>query len=138
MSVLRAIRAFPPHGWIAFGLQMLLLFCANAIYEVTRACLEGSTDVALAHAHDIIRAEKAMHIFVERDLQQWALDGPAFVIDAAELDVPELPAPDHLVVLHLAVPAPQPRSSRASATRSSRSTCWACSATGSTPPRRPA
>jgi len=84
VSVLRAIRAFPPHGWVAFGLQMLLLFCANAIYEVTRAALEGPTDVALAHAHDIIRAEKAMRIFVERDLQQWALDAPSYVMDVAK------------------------------------------------------
>ncbi len=84
MSVLRAIRAFPPHGWIAFGLQMLLLFCANAVYEVTRAFLEGPADVALAHAHDIVRAERAMGIFVERDLQRWALDGPSFVVDVAK------------------------------------------------------
>lgn len=83
MRVLRAIRAFPPHGWIVFGLQMLLLFCANAVYEVTRAFLEGPADVALAHAHDIARAERALGIFVERDLQRAALDGPGFVIDIA-------------------------------------------------------
>ena len=83
MSVLRAIRAFPPHGWLVFGLQMLLLFAANAVYEVTRALLEGRSDVALAHAHEIIRAERALRIFVERDIQQWALDGPAFVVDVA-------------------------------------------------------
>ncbi len=83
MSVLRAVRAFPPHGWLAFGLQMLLLFCVNAVYEVTRALLEGPADVALAHAHDIIRAERALGIFVERDLQRVVLDGPAFVVDVA-------------------------------------------------------
>jgi membrane-associated phospholipid phosphatase len=83
VNVLRAIRAFPPHGWLMFGLQMLLLFAANAVYEVSRALLEGSADVALAHAHDIIRAERALGIFVERDIQQWALDGPGFVVDVA-------------------------------------------------------
>ncbi len=83
MNVLRAIRAFPPHGWLMFGLQMLLLFAANAVYEVTRALVEGDAGVALAHAHDIIRVERALGIFVERDLQQWALDGPSFVADTA-------------------------------------------------------
>jgi membrane-associated phospholipid phosphatase len=83
VSVVRAIRAFPPQGWIVFGLQMLLLFCVNAAYEVTRALLEGPADVALAHAHDIVRAERALGIFVERDLQRAALDGPGFVIDVA-------------------------------------------------------
>ncbi|MDX6378458.1 MAG: hypothetical protein QOE98_2761 [Gaiellaceae bacterium] len=83
MSILRAIRAFPPHGWLAFGLQMLLLFCANAVYEVMRAVLEGDAAVALEHARDIVRAERALGIFVERDLQRWALDGPGFVIDVA-------------------------------------------------------
>ena len=83
VSVLRAIRAFPPHGWLMFGLEMLLLFAVNAVYEVTRALLEGPADVALAHAHDIIRAERALGIFVERDIQQWALDAPGFVVDVA-------------------------------------------------------
>jgi membrane-associated phospholipid phosphatase len=83
VNVLRAIRAFPPHGWLVFGLQMLLLFAVNAAYEVTRALLEGPADVALAHAHDIIRAERALGIFVERDIQQWVIDGPGFLTDVA-------------------------------------------------------
>ena len=83
MNVLRAIRAFPPHGWLMFGLQMLLLFVANAVYEVSRALLEGPADVALAHAHDIIRAERALRIFVELDIQRWAMDGPVVVVDVA-------------------------------------------------------
>ena len=36
---------------------MLLLFCANALYEVTRAALEGNAAVALEHARDIVRTE---------------------------------------------------------------------------------
>jgi membrane-associated phospholipid phosphatase len=76
VSVLRAIRNFPPHGWLAFGLQLLLLFAVDAVYEVTRALLEGPADVAVAHARDIVRAERALGFFVERDLQRAVLDGP--------------------------------------------------------------
>ena len=83
MNVLRAIRAFPPHGWLMFGLQMLLLFAANAVYEVTPGAAGGPADVALAHAHDIIRAERALRIFVELDIQRWAMDGPVVVVDVA-------------------------------------------------------
>lgn len=81
MNLLSRIRSFPPHGWLAFALQMLLLFSVNAVYEVTRALLEGSAQVALQHAHDIVRAEQALGIDVEHRLQRAALDGPGFVID---------------------------------------------------------
>jgi len=76
VNVLRAIRNFPPHGWLAFGLQLLLLFAVDAVYETTRALLEGPADVALAHARDIVRAERALGFFVERDLQRAVLNGP--------------------------------------------------------------
>ena len=79
MNVLRAVRNFPPHGWLAFALQLLLLLAVDVTYEVIRALLEGPADVALAHARDIVRAERALGVFVERDLQRWVLDGPQAV-----------------------------------------------------------
>ncbi len=81
MRVLTAVRAFPPHGWIAFGAQLALLFAVNAVYEIGRALLEGDAAVATAHALDIVRAERALGIFVERDIQRLATDAPGWVMD---------------------------------------------------------
>jgi membrane-associated phospholipid phosphatase len=83
VSLLRSIRNFPPHGWLAFALQLLLLLAVDVAYEVTRALLEGPADVALAHARDIVRAERALGMYVERDLQQWVLDGPQAIESGA-------------------------------------------------------
>jgi membrane-associated phospholipid phosphatase len=75
---------FPPFGWRAFGLQLLLLLAVDVTYEVSRALLEGPSAAALAHAADIVRAERRLGIFVERDLQRWAISAPGFVMDAAD------------------------------------------------------
>lgn len=77
------LRAFPPRGWAAFGLQMLLLLAVDVTYEVMRAALEGSTAAALAHASDIVTLERRLGIYVERDLQEWAASAPSAVMDVA-------------------------------------------------------
>jgi membrane-associated phospholipid phosphatase len=79
----RAATASPPLGWRTFGLQLLLLLAVDVTYEVTRALLEGPSAAALAHAADIVRVERDLGIFVERDLQRWATSAPGAVMDVA-------------------------------------------------------
>jgi membrane-associated phospholipid phosphatase len=80
----RVVTAFPPLGWRTFGLQLLLLLAVDVTYEVTRALLEGPSATALQHAADIVRVERDLGIFVERDLQRWAVSAPGFVMDVAK------------------------------------------------------
>jgi hypothetical protein len=59
---------------------MLILAAVIAIWQVLRIPFEGSTRVALAHAHDWLRVERALHIDIEPSLLRfvhscsWLLD----------------------------------------------------------------
>jgi PAP2 superfamily len=52
-------------------------------YVVVRAVTHGDTEVALAHAHDVLALEAALGLDVELAVQQWALDTAPWLVTAA-------------------------------------------------------
>ena len=56
---------------------------SNAVVRGDARAARGPRRRRAAHAHDIMRAERALGIFVERDMQRAALDGPGYVVEVA-------------------------------------------------------
>jgi hypothetical protein len=55
-------------------LRQLSLFCgAYWLYRLVRADVYGQPGVAFAHAADVVRLERSLHVFVERPIQAWSL-----------------------------------------------------------------
>jgi membrane-associated phospholipid phosphatase len=75
----------PPLGWRAFAVQLVVLVMIDAAFETTRAMIEGSSLVAVAHARDVIGVEQTLGLFWERTLQRAAQHGPAVLISAANV-----------------------------------------------------
>jgi len=74
-----------PRGILHLVGQLLLLLAIDASYETIRALLEGPQALALAHAHDIVAAERALGIFQEHRVQRFAENAPGVVMDAARI-----------------------------------------------------
>jgi membrane-associated phospholipid phosphatase len=53
--------------------QALLIAGAYVAWRYARGALAGDASAALDHGWDLVRAEQALHLFVEADLQSWAI-----------------------------------------------------------------
>jgi membrane-associated phospholipid phosphatase len=71
-----------PRGPFDAARQWLLFAGAYYIYRIVRGLVDGHANVAFEHARDIVDLERGMHLFIERDVQNWALDN-RFAIDIA-------------------------------------------------------
>ena len=71
-----------PQGWIDALRQLLLFAGAYYAYRIVRGLVDGQVTVAFANARDIVDAERALGLFFEPRLQDWALNN-AWIVDAA-------------------------------------------------------
>ena len=52
----------------------ILLFCgAYWVYRLVRGQVYDQSAAAFANARDIVDLQQALHVFVEPDIQQWAM-----------------------------------------------------------------
>jgi membrane-associated phospholipid phosphatase len=72
-----------PHGWRDFWLQFAVFWTFNLAYEASRGLSDGARDVALANGRHVIAAERALGIYWEHAIQDWALRAPGLVLDIA-------------------------------------------------------
>ena len=79
----RALGALLPDGWGGFARQLAIFIPFDIAYELSRGLAMGGEATALQHAHDVVDAERALGIFHELAVQQWALDAPDFVMTVA-------------------------------------------------------
>lgn len=71
-----------PHGWIDVAFQASLFGAYYMLYSLIRGFAEVDGTVAFAHARDVIHLEQSLHIFVEPQIQAWAMGSHA-VMDLA-------------------------------------------------------
>jgi len=85
MTLAARARALAPRGPAHLVGQLALLLAVDATYEIARALVAGPRATALAHAHTIVDAERALGIFHERSIQHHAASAPGFVVDVARI-----------------------------------------------------
>ncbi len=62
-----------PHGWLDVAFQVLLFAAYYGIYSVVRGFAEVNGTIAFANSRSIISIERTLHIFVEPQIQAWAM-----------------------------------------------------------------
>ena len=82
-AVIRRVGSFLPKGWGDLFLQLTIFAAFDLLYEITRMLAVGDRQVALAHARDIVSAERSLGMFHELDVQQFAATAPGFVQSVA-------------------------------------------------------
>ena len=80
----RAIGAWLPDGWSGFARQIAVFVPFDIAYEASRTLAQGGKPSALRHARDLVSAEKAIGLYQEHAVQNWALGAPDFVMDVAK------------------------------------------------------
>ena len=70
-----------PQGWIDALRQLVLFAGAYYAYRIVRGLVDGQVTAAFANARQIVDAERALGLFFEPGLQEWALDN-RWVVDA--------------------------------------------------------
>jgi membrane-associated phospholipid phosphatase len=68
-----------PRGPFDAARQWLLFAGAYYVYRIVRGMVDGHANVAFQHARDIVDFERSLHLFIERDVQVWALHNPFFI-----------------------------------------------------------
>jgi hypothetical protein len=61
-----------PQGWLDVARQVGLFALAYFAYGIARGVVAGSASAAFQHARELIGAERALHVFVEPQVQAWA------------------------------------------------------------------
>ena len=79
------IGALLPHGPRDFWLQFAVFWTYNLAYELTRGLVDGSREEAFATGRRVMEAQRDLGILWELDVQRWAYDAPAVVMDVANL-----------------------------------------------------
>jgi uncharacterized membrane protein YbhN (UPF0104 family) len=74
---------FLPNGWRDFWFQVAVMSTFAIAYEAARMLARGDHRVAVSHANSIVAAERSLGVFVELDIQRWALNAPSWVIGVA-------------------------------------------------------
>jgi uncharacterized protein (TIRG00374 family) len=84
-SLARFITAgrFLPRGWMDFWRQLAVMSTFAFAYEAVRVLARGDRGTALAHASSIVETERSLGLFVELDVQRWAMSAPSWVLDVA-------------------------------------------------------
>jgi hypothetical protein len=62
-----------PRGPLDFAWQALIVVGSYMLWRLARGAVAGPPDVSLAHARDVVSAERWLHSFVELDIQKWAV-----------------------------------------------------------------
>ncbi|MDX6616256.1 MAG: hypothetical protein QOD60_1347 [Solirubrobacterales bacterium] len=65
-------RVFP-RGPLDFAWQAFVVIAAYMIWRLARGAAEGGAAASLAHARDLVSAERSLHSFAELDIQNWAV-----------------------------------------------------------------
>ena len=60
-----------PSGWLDLIRQLVIVAIGYVAYTVVRGLVEGKANAAFAHALDVIRIERTLHVFVEPSIQSW-------------------------------------------------------------------
>src|SRR6188472_3731528 len=68
-----------PRGPLDLALQWVLFGGAYYLYRLVRGLVDGHPNVAYQHARDIVGLERDVHLFIETDVQRWAIDHPFFI-----------------------------------------------------------
>src|SRR3954470_14511970 len=68
-----------PRGPFDLARQWLLFGGAYYLYRLVRGLVDGHANVAYQHARDIVNLERSVHLFIERDVQQWAIQNSFFI-----------------------------------------------------------
>lgn len=71
-----------PCGWLDLLRQVLIFASAYVAYSVVRAVAEVNGSIAFDHAYEIVNLERSLHVFVEPQIQAWAM-GSHLLIDVA-------------------------------------------------------
>jgi membrane-associated phospholipid phosphatase len=69
----RASRRVLPQGWFDALRQLALFAGAYYAYRIVRGLVDGQADLAFEHARLLVDAERAMGLFFEPALQDWAI-----------------------------------------------------------------
>lgn len=70
------------HGWRDAILQLILLGCADLLYEAVRGLVAGQAPVALANAGAIVSLERTLGVFIEPQAQAVGLEYHWLVVAA--------------------------------------------------------
>jgi hypothetical protein len=71
-----------PQGWLDALRQLVLFAGAYYAYRIVRGAVDGQVSVAFENARAIVHSERALGLFFEPGLQDWAL-GHRWIVDAA-------------------------------------------------------
>lgn len=71
-----------PQGWLDALRQLVLFASAYYAYRIVRGAVDGQVTVAFDNARQIVDAERALGLFFEPRLQDWALNNN-WIVDAA-------------------------------------------------------
>src|SRR5687767_12865376 len=63
-----------PAGPVDLLVQVLVIAGAYVAWRYARGAVDGSPMDSIAHARDLVDAERFLGTFIERDVQEWALD----------------------------------------------------------------
>ncbi len=83
-ALTRRCRRILPHGPLDVLRQLSLFALAYAGYQVVRGLVAGSGARPFADATRIIELERALHLFVEADLQRWVTGQAHWLLDLAD------------------------------------------------------
>jgi PAP2 superfamily len=75
-------RPGPPPRWRVAARELVLVATAALLYSLVRGLTDDRTEAAFANAERVIDFERRLGIFVEPDLQRWAL-GSDLIVDLA-------------------------------------------------------
>lgn len=60
-------------GPLEFAFQFGIVIAAYFLWRLGRGAVDGSTAASVAHARELVSAERFLHSFVELDVQRWAV-----------------------------------------------------------------
>jgi hypothetical protein len=67
-------RRVLPRGPLDLLIQFGVIAAAYMAWRYARGAVDGSMAESVAHARDLVDAERWLHTFIEADVQDWALD----------------------------------------------------------------
>jgi membrane-associated phospholipid phosphatase len=75
----RPTNSWLPKGWPDAVNQLALFALADLCYETVRGVAEGNSALAFANARWIVDTEQSLHLFVEKDIQNWVMNSRLLV-----------------------------------------------------------